>query len=90
MYGAIFIDAGNIWLQNTNPLKPGASIDKDFLSELYMGAGVGIRLDITLFVIRLDVAVPMRDASRPKGERFVLKEASFGNAVYNLAIGYPF
>ena len=90
LYGAIFIDAGNIWLQNTNPLKPGASIDKDFLSELYMGAGVGIRLDITLFVIRLDVAVPMRDASRPKGERFVLKEASFGNAVYNLAIGYPF
>ena len=90
LYGAIFIDAGNIWLKNTDSLKPGATIDKDFLSELFMGAGVGLRLDIQLFVIRLDVAFPIRDASRPKGQRFVFKEVSGQNLVYNLAIGYPF
>ena len=90
LYGAIFLDAGNIWLQNTDALKPGATIDKDFLSELYMGGGVGLRLDITLFVIRLDVAFPIRDASRPPGERFKLKGLGMNDAVYNLAIGYPF
>ncbi|HEY0040235.1 MAG TPA: BamA/TamA family outer membrane protein [Flavisolibacter sp.] len=97
LYGAIFVDAGNIWLQNNDPLKPGATIGKDFLSELAMGAGVGIRLDITLFVLRLDVAFPIRDPARPAGQRMVLNQINFGdqnwrrqNLIYNLAIGYPF
>lgn len=90
LYGAIFVDAGNVWLKNEDPNKPGAKFSNGFLNELYMGAGVGIRLDITLFVIRLDAAVPIRDASRPAGQRMIWREAGFSNAVYNLAIGYPF
>jgi outer membrane protein assembly factor BamA len=97
LYGALFVDAGNIWLQNTDPDKPGATISKDFLKELAMGAGIGIRLDITLFVIRLDVAFPIRDPSLPSGQRMVINQINFGdpnwrreNLIYNLAIGYPF
>lgn len=97
LYGAIFVDAGNIWLQNNDPLKPGATISKDFLKELAMGAGVGIRIDITLFVIRLDVAFPIRDPALPAGQRMVINQIDFGNQnwrrqnlIYNLAIGYPF
>lgn len=97
LYGAIFVDAGNIWLQNTNPDKPGATISKSFLNELAMGAGVGIRLDITLFVIRLDVAFPIRDPALPAGQRLIINQINFGsqnwrreNLIYNLAIGYPF
>lgn len=89
LYGALFIDAGNIWLSNTDPNKPGATFDKDFLKELAMGAGVGIRLDIQLFVIRLDVAFPVRRPWLPDGQRMA-KGVSLNEAVYNLAIGYPF
>ncbi|HZH35632.1 MAG TPA: BamA/TamA family outer membrane protein, partial [Flavisolibacter sp.] len=60
LYGAVFVDAGNIWLANNNPDKPGATFSGDFLKELAVGAGVGIRLDIQLFVLRLDLAFPIR------------------------------
>jgi outer membrane protein insertion porin family len=96
LYGAIFIDAGNIWLKNEDPEKPGAKFSKNFLKELAVGAGVGIRLDIQVFVIRFDVAVPVR---KPwlLGQQWTLNQFNLGNTdwrreniVYNLAIGYPF
>lgn len=97
LYGALFVDAGNIWLKNENPLKPGAKFDSDFLSELAVGTGAGIRLDIQIFVIRLDVAFPIRKPWLPKGERWTFDQIKFGdpewrsnNIIYNLAIGYPF
>ena len=95
LYGAVFIDAGNIWLKNEDPSRPGAKFSKDFLKELAVGAGAGIRLDIVLFVIRLDVAVPLRKPweTPPSvinaidvGKRLWRRE----NIIYNLAIGYPF
>ncbi len=89
LYGALFVDAGNIWLANTDPDKPEATFDKDFLKELAVGAGVGLRLDIQLFVIRIDAAFPIRRPWKPLNERMV-KGISLNEAVYNLAIGYPF
>jgi outer membrane protein insertion porin family len=97
LYGAVFIDAGNIWLANDDPNRPGATISKDFLKELAMDAGVGIRLDIQLFVIRFDMAFPIRKPWLPDGQRNVLNEVNFKdpswrseNVIFNLAIGYPF
>ncbi|RYZ45079.1 MAG: hypothetical protein EOO14_26215, partial [Chitinophagaceae bacterium] len=97
LYGALFVDAGNIWLANTDPNKPGGTFGKNFLKELAVGAGVGIRLDIQIFVIRLDVAFPIRKPWLADGERWVLNDVDFSdkawrreNVIYNLAIGYPF
>lgn len=97
IYGAIFLDAGNVWLKNDDSYtgKPGAKFSSKFLSELAVDAGVGIRLDIQLFVIRLDVAVPLRKPweSNPwvmNQIRFKDREWREQNIVWNLAIGYPF
>ena len=97
VYGAAFVDAGNIWLYNENPLKPGAKFTNKFLSEIAAGAGLGIRLDISILVLRLDVAFPIRKPFLPKEDRWVLDEIDFSdkewrreNVIYNLAIGYPF
>jgi outer membrane protein insertion porin family len=97
IHGALFIDAGNVWLYNDNPLKPGGKFDKEFLSELAVGAGAGIRIDVSFFVLRLDLAFPLRKPYLPKGERWVFNEIDFGNKdwrkqnlVFNLGIGYPF
>lgn len=97
LYGAIFIDAGNVWLYNDERWtgKPGAKFTNKFLSQLAVGAGVGIRLDIQLFVIRLDVAFPLRKPweqnpwvmNNIRLNKQVWREE---NIVYNLAIGYPF
>ena len=97
VYGALFADAGNIWLYNENQYKPGAKFSSDFLKELAIGAGLGVRVDINILVLRLDLALPLRKPWLPETERWVIDDISFGssdwrkeNLIFNLAIGYPF
>jgi outer membrane protein insertion porin family len=97
LYGALFIEGGNIWLMNDSSYthKPGSQFTSKFLTQLAVDAGVGLRLDITIFVIRLDVAFPLRKPWEIPPS--VLNDINFRNTdwrkqnvVYNLAIGYPF
>lgn len=95
--GALFVDAGNIWLLNNDEDKPGAQFSKQFLTELAVDAGAGLRLDLSFLILRLDLAFPLRKPFLPKGDRWVLNDIKFGdkdwrkeNLVFNLAIGYPF
>ncbi|MFT3933511.1 MAG: BamA/TamA family outer membrane protein [Chitinophagaceae bacterium] len=95
--GAVFVDAGNIWLYNKDTLKPGAEFTNKFLSQLAVGAGVGLRVDVSFLVLRLDVAFPLRKPYLPDGQRWVIDQIDFGsstwrrdNLVLNIAIGYPF
>lgn len=97
VYGAVFVDAGNIWLYSENTNKPGAKFSKDFLNELAAGTGLGVRIDISILVLRLDVAFPIRKPWLPQSDRWVVNKISFGssgwrkeNLIFNLAIGYPF
>ncbi len=68
---AVFSDAGNIWSfpneERTNYDK-GAFIGKDFINQLAIGGGVGLRLDFSYLIFRLDLATPFRKpwyASQP-------------------------
>nr|WP_314897987.1 BamA/TamA family outer membrane protein [uncultured Flavobacterium sp.] len=95
--GALFLDAGNIWLLKDNPEKPGAQFSKKFLNEIAVGTGAGLRFDFSFLILRTDFAFPIRKPYLPDGERWVLDKISFGNGpwrkenlVFNLAIGYPF
>ena len=95
--GAAFIDAGNIWLMNADPNKPGAEISKDFMKEIAVGAGVGLRFDVSFFILRTDLAFPLRKPYLPENERWVIDDINFGsgswrkdNLILNIAIGYPF
>jgi len=94
---AAFIDAGNVWLQRNDDSKPGGKLSKDFIKELAVGAGAGLRFDLDFLVIRTDLAMPIRVPYRPSGDRWVMKYVDFRNKewrrenlVFNLAIGYPF
>lgn len=99
---AAFVDAGNIWLINDDiedgvNLRPGGKFSKDFLSEVAVGAGVGLRLDFSILILRLDLAMPLRVPYYEKGDRWVLDRVKFGegswrrdNLILNIAIGYPF
>lgn len=95
IYGAVFIDAGNIWLKNADTSKPGAEFTGKFLSQLAIDAGIGLRVDIQLFVLRLDLAVPLRKPWLTPSN--VINQINFNdrqwrrdNIILNLAIGYPF
>ena len=95
--GAFFIDAGNIWLYNKDTTRPGSQFSKNFLNELAVGTGVGLRINLTILLLRLDIGMPVREPWLPAGQRWVLNKIDFGNRewrrknlVLNLAIGYPF
>ncbi|KGO91953.1 translocation and assembly module lipoprotein TamL [Flavobacterium subsaxonicum] len=97
VHGAVFVDAGNIWLWNKDPDRPGAQFSSKFLNELAVGTGAGLRFDLSFLVLRLDLAFPLRKPWLPEGERWVLGDIDFGsgawrkeNLVFNIAIGYPF
>ncbi|TVP42953.1 MAG: hypothetical protein EA341_18980 [Mongoliibacter sp.] len=94
--GAFFVDAGNVWLYNENEALPGGRFSSDWAEELGVGAGFGLRIDIQLFVLRLDLAIPVRKPWLEPQERwqqsleFRSGEWRRENMVLNFAIGYPF
>lgn len=89
--GAVFLDAGNIWLLNKTEEKAGADFEfSDFSSELAVGTGFGIRLDIDFLVLRLDLGIPLRKPFLEQGNRWYFDEIGFDDIVYNIGIGYPF
>ncbi|MBZ9729023.1 BamA/TamA family outer membrane protein [Salegentibacter sp. JZCK2] len=87
LYGAVFADAGNVWNTGENSTLEGGQFSKDFMNELGIGTGFGLRVDIQSFVIRVDLAAPVHDPSLPEGQRW---EFDYANPVLNFAIGYPF
>lgn len=94
---AVFADAGNVWLINEDPTRPGGKFSKDFAKEIAVGAGVGLRLDFSILILRLDLAMPLRIPYYEEGERWTFNQIDFGNKswrrdnlILNIAIGYPF
>src|SRR5690625_2276154 len=85
--GAVFADAGNVWVTRDNPNTPGGRIKENFYKEIGIGAGAGLRVEIQGFVIRLDLASPVHDPRRQEDDRRIL---DFKKPVINLAVGYPF
>ncbi|HKK89710.1 MAG TPA: BamA/TamA family outer membrane protein [Saprospiraceae bacterium] len=93
--GALFLDAGNIWAINDNDNREGGQLETDFYKEIAVGTGLGLRLDIELAVIRLDIGQKIRNPyiNEETGNRWAIQnfsDISFGNFNYNLALGYPF
>ena len=90
------MDAGNIWLWNENDALPGGKFSKDWTKQLAVGTGVGLRVDVQFFVIRFDLATPLRIPYLPEGKRwgntFDIGSKTWRKEklIFNFAIGYPF
>lgn len=96
--GAIFADIGNVWKVNGIDLETDQrkvfAADR-FLSELAVAGGVGVRVDIQYFVLRLDLGLPLKKPFLEKGDRWSFNKIGNSgwirnNMVYNIALGYPF
>jgi len=91
--GAVFTDAGNVWLRNADGRN--GKFTSNWINEMGIGSGVGLRVDIEFFVIRLDVAAKVRKPG-PNGfqwqDSFELGDKSWRqeNINWNFGIGYPF
>ncbi len=89
--GALFVDAGNIWRLNANEDKPKSEfLLNKFADQIAIGAGMGLRWDLNFFVLRLDLAVPIKDPKFAVGNRWTFDKKPFEYLVANFGIGYPF
>lgn len=90
--GALFADAGNIWSLRRTTRDPRATLSSDFHNQIALGAGLGLRLNFSYFIIRLDAATKLHDPSEPAGNRWIISQQPFNwsSINWNFAIGYPF
>ncbi|MFD2515750.1 BamA/TamA family outer membrane protein [Pontibacter locisalis] len=96
--GAFFVDAGNVWLLEKDASRPGANFEFNrFYKELGVGTGFGIRFDLSVVVLRFDLATKVYDPTVANGSRFVFDEFKFSQIFtrnnqtsLNIGIGYPF
>jgi len=89
--GAAFIDAGNVWTLKNEPTRPGGQLKAStFLRDLALGTGVGLRVNISMLVIRGDLGIGIH-APYHTSKRGYYNMESFGKSLaFHLAIGYPF
>jgi outer membrane protein insertion porin family len=98
LQGAVFLDAGNVWIYKDEMVAgEGNTFSSNFLNELAVSAGAGLRIDLGYFVLRADLAFPLRRPYPTNDEFWVTRQIDFGsrdwrrnNLILNIAIGYPF
>lgn len=90
LYGALFIDAGNIWNVLDNVEEDAATFTNfSSLKDVAIGSGFGLRYDFDFFVLRFDIGFKTHDPSQNQSNRW-FRDYNFRNAVYNIGINYPF
>ena len=86
--GAVFVDAGNIWITRPDEQRPNAEIRLDkFWQDVAVGTGIGLRLDFGFFLFRFDLAAKLKDPASLNPNEFNLH---WKTPNLNLGIGYPF
>ncbi len=89
--GALFVDAGNVWLLSRDPERPGGSIHLGSIGcEIALGTGFGLRYDLDFLVIRFDVGIGIH-APYDTGKSGYYNMTKFWDSLgFHLAVGYPF
>jgi outer membrane protein assembly factor BamA len=87
----LFFDAGNVWYLRGNESKNKEEVFyfDNFYKQLGFNTGLGLRIDVTFVVIRLDLGVQLHNPGWPEGDRWIRK-LKWSNMALNFGVGYPF
>lgn len=89
--GAIFADIGNVWLIHKSEEFPDGEFRfNNMFRSMAMGAGIGIRANISILTLRLDFGLPLYDPGYNKEYRWRPEHWNFNQIVTNFGIDYPF
>ena len=89
--GGLFCDAGNIWLLKANQNFPKGEFSSNFIKQIAVDAGFGLRFDFSFFVVRIDGGIPIHYPYLVNDQNWInLSKTSFRNVVWQFALGYPF
>lgn len=92
LWGATFLDAGNVWLLREDESRPDSQLRlKTFPKQIALGTGVGVRYDMGILVFRLDFGIPLHlPYETDKKGYYNVTGAFLKNLGIHFAIGYPF
>ena len=93
IFGAIFIDAGNVWTIRDYVNQPGGVFRFDkFYKQIALAYGIGIRFDFDFFVLRFDGGMKALNPAYESGpKRWPLIHPKFKrDFAFHFAVGYPF
>ena len=92
IWGATFLDAGNVWLLRKDEARPDSQLRlKTFPKQIALGTGVGVRYDMDILVFRLDFGIPLHlPYDTERSGYYNVTGAFFKNLGIHFAIGYPF
>ena len=91
---ALYTDVGIIWSRkpiDSTAAAQGSDFQLNrFYKEFAVGAGTGLRMDFSYFLIRLDWAYKIRDPQRLEHSDTWFYGLTLGGGQFQLGINYPF
>ncbi|EGF58316.1 BamA/TamA family outer membrane protein [Bacteroides fluxus] len=91
LHGAVFLDAGNVWLMRKEENRPHGELTlKNFAKQIALGTGVGLRYDLDFLVFRLDLGIGLHDPYDTGKSGYYNIPKFKDSMALHFAIGYPF
>lgn len=93
IYGAVFVDAGNIWTLRYYEEQPGGQFDiKDFYKQIAVAYGIGLRLNFDFFILRFDMGMKaINPAYETRQEHYAVFHPDVSrDFAFHFAVGLPF
>lgn len=93
IYGAVFVDAGNIWTLRYYEEQPGGQFDiKEFYKQIAVSYGLGLRFNFDFFILRFDMGMKaINPAYENSNEHYAIFHPDFGrDFAFHFAVGLPF
>lgn len=91
LYGALFVDAGNVWLLKQDDAHPGGQLKADkFLDDIALGTGFGLRYDLEFLVLRLDLGIGIHAPYETSRKGYYNIPKFKDGLGLHFAVGYPF
>jgi len=92
-YGAVFVDAGNIWTLREYKDQPGGQFKfNEFYKQIAVAYGLGLRLNFDYFILRFDMGMKaVNPAYSSKEEHYAILFPNFSrDFTFHFAVGLPF
>jgi len=101
-YGALFADAGNVWLIDNQNINKDNTIPENeksqyfrfnsFYNDIAVNAGLGLRMDMDFLIVRFDIGFPLLDPRISGSSNWVYGQGSkfFKKPNLTFGIGLPF
>jgi hypothetical protein len=72
----LFVDAGNIWTNKTDPKREGGEFTSNFYKQIAFAAGTGVRIDLSFFIVRFDIGFPIYNPVFPSGSQWFFQPST--------------